>query len=252
MRFFFQRLASRGLVQNVTFATGNSHHVLDVISSTFGPILPEGDTSNLYQAERYHSLRESFIPLRKASKSSRLRLLSSAEMVTSESWTAGFLDSDVSMRVSNGQRRLYLTTREAYLQSREHGWSWEKLRQLRMYGSGKEETCWAYDDRLDSLANSHAPFVPRNSQESQWHDRSSPAAKSTSTSPWGIQLWPMYGNRGRRIHTRIEARHRLATSGGKRGGSGQREIVASSEADSSPCWSHGPPFAVLVRGVKVF
>lgn len=101
-------------------------------------------------------------------------------MATSGLWTAEFLDSSVCMKVNDGQRRLYITTPEAYLQA-DDGWSWQALRQLPIYdASGDEqaaqadsrviEACWSYNDRLDEMTSAHASFAA--SHASQWSIRS--------------------------------------------------------------------------------
>jgi hypothetical protein len=112
-------------------------------------------------------------------KSSRLRFLSPAEMVSSACWTASFLDSSVMMKITDGQRRLYMTTPEGYLQPGE-GWSWQSLRQLPLFDASSEEqeaqashlaveACWTYNDRLDARPMSvHTSFASQHSHQSAW------------------------------------------------------------------------------------
>lgn len=176
----FQRLASRGLVRDVTITASDGRHIQDAIRAAFDHFQPSQTELNPDDTSRYQALREPFIPLRKIRKSSRLRFLSSAEMVTSASWTASFLDSSVFMKVSDGQRRLYVTTPEAYLQPSNDGWSWKKIRDLPLFdATGEEqaaqignlaiEACWSYNDQLDYVPSVHSSF---GSHESQWSTRS--------------------------------------------------------------------------------
>ena len=177
----FQRLASRGLVQEVSLTASDSRHVLNIITKAFGRILHrDDDKPNPPEANQYQGLRESFIPLRKIRKSSRLRFLGTAEMATSATWSARWFDSSVFMKVNDGQRRLYITSPEAYLQSVGPVWTWQKIRKLPLHDASEEEdsaklsgvaieACWSYNDRLDQSLSSHASF---DSHESQWSIRS--------------------------------------------------------------------------------
>lgn len=168
----FKRLASRGLVRDITLTASDSHHILDALHDVFDPVLPDMNTSGSELASRFQALKERYIPLRKVRKSSRLRFLSPAEMTTSASWTALFLDSGVMMKIHNGHRRLYVTSPQAYLQPMEEGWSWQKLRMLPIHQAGGSEqaahfegaakdACWAYNVRLDSPASNHTSFALR-------------------------------------------------------------------------------------------
>ncbi|KAK5725642.1 hypothetical protein LTR15_003832 [Elasticomyces elasticus] len=163
----FQRLASRGLVQDITLTAPDSRHILGALAAAFGPILDKDDATAPVDGH-YKALDESFIPLRKERKSSRLRFLSKAEMVTPALWAAGFLDSAVIMKINDGHRRLYITTPEAYIQSDINGWSWEKLKQLPLFDASDDEraanargsaieACWAHNETLDRPAASLAP-----------------------------------------------------------------------------------------------
>ncbi|KAK0336281.1 hypothetical protein LTR94_009449 [Friedmanniomyces endolithicus] len=165
----FQRLASRGLVQDVTLTAPDSRHLLRAISAAFGPILDTGDDCTTSD-DQHQALSEPFIPLRKERKSSRLRFLSPAEMVTSASWTAGFLDSSVFMKVNDGQRRLYITTPDAYVQTNHDGWSWQSLKLLPLHNASLDEqrafstgsaieACWAYIGNLDQPVSATASFA---------------------------------------------------------------------------------------------
>ncbi|KAK1809419.1 hypothetical protein LTR12_016224 [Friedmanniomyces endolithicus] len=165
----FQRLASRGLVQDVTLTASDSRHLLGAISAAFESILDTGDDS-VASHNQHQALSESFIPLRKERKSSRLRFLSPAEMVTSASWTAGFMDSSVFMKVNDGQRRLYITTPDAYVQRNHDGWIWQSLKLLPLHNASHDEqrafstgsaieACWAYSESLDQPVSATASFA---------------------------------------------------------------------------------------------
>jgi hypothetical protein len=180
----FQRLASRGLIRDITITAGDARHIFDTIHSAFGNFDQSEVAIDSADANRYQALREPFIPLRKVRKSTRLRFLSSAEMVTSASWTASFLDSSVFMKVTDGHRRLYLTTSDAYIQPIGDVWSWKNIRELPLVdASGEEqaaqneklaiEACWTYNEQLDYVPSGHSSF---GSHESQWSTRSQLAA----------------------------------------------------------------------------
>ncbi|UJO22352.1 uncharacterized protein CLAFUR5_08833 [Fulvia fulva] len=174
----FQRLASRGLVRDVTLQSPDARHICSAISATFGEVLKSEEPVK-DAAAKYHGLQERFIPLRKVKKSTRLRFLSSAEMLTPTSWTAEFLESSVFMKINDGERRLYLTTPEAYTQPSRPGWSWPALKDLPARDLDGEpqpaqadhnlvEACWTYNDRLDHTVSAYSSF------EDQYG------------SPWGI------------------------------------------------------------------
>lgn len=173
----FQRLASRGLVREVELQAPDAGHIFSAISSAFGNILSiEGGTIPELEA-RYNGLSERYIPLRKVRKSSRLRFLSQAEMVTPATWSAGFLDSSVFMK-SNGERRLYLTTPDGYLQPSRSSWSWQGLRNLPLYdGDGALQAaealgkvidaCWSFTPRLDHVTSPQSSYA---SGDSPWNE----------------------------------------------------------------------------------
>ncbi|KAK3718048.1 hypothetical protein LTR37_005474 [Vermiconidia calcicola] len=180
----FQRLASRGLVQDVILTTPDARHIMRAINDAFGQLLkdetPADETEDL---RRYQCLRETFIPLRKARKSARLRFLSPSEMITSANWTAAFLESSVFMKVNDGQRRLYVTTPQAYMQEHVGTWAWKRLRALPIFNATAEEqaaqaqnvaieACWTYNDQLDHVSSAHSSFA---SHGSQWSTRSQAA-----------------------------------------------------------------------------
>ncbi|KAK3708988.1 hypothetical protein LTR37_011152 [Vermiconidia calcicola] len=177
----FQRLASRGLVQDVTLTAPDARHILHAINDAFGQVLnDETPTDETEDVRRYQGLREKFIPLRKVRKSARLRFLSPSEMISSANWTAAFLDSSVFMKVNDGQRRLYITTPRAYIQEHEDTWTWKRLRGLPIFNATADEqaaqaekvaieACWTYNDQLDHASSPHSSFA------SQWSTRSQAA-----------------------------------------------------------------------------
>ncbi|KAI5363939.1 hypothetical protein Slin15195_G095940 [Septoria linicola] len=173
----FQRLASRGLVREVEVQAPDARHIFNVISSVFGDILGTDETSGVNQSREYRALQEKYIPLRKVRKSSRLRFLSQAEMVTPATWSASFLESSVFMK-ANGERRLYLTTPEGYLQPSRPSWSWQGLRHLPLYdGDGALQAaealgkvidaCWSFTPRLDHVSSPQSSYA---SGDSPWSE----------------------------------------------------------------------------------
>ncbi|KAK5124446.1 hypothetical protein LTR85_001663 [Meristemomyces frigidus] len=201
----FQRLESRGLVQDVTLTATDSRHFLSTLVDAFGDVLRPSEVTGSGQSGHCQALQESFIPLRKVRKSSRLRFLSPSEMVSSATWTASFLDSSVLMKVNDGQRRLYVTTREAYLQPNAAQWSWQTIRQLPMFdATGEEqaaqashvaiEACWTYNERLDQPVSAHASFASHASHDSQWIIHSQQSHQEEG------------GNKGRPMSPQSEAR----------------------------------------------
>ncbi|KAI6867531.1 hypothetical protein KC323_g3481 [Hortaea werneckii] len=187
----FQRLASRGLVQDVTFHALDSRHILNTLAAHFEGILPSEALEMSEQMPNYQGFQESFVPLRKVRKSSRLRFLSPSEMITSAIWNASFLDSSVMMKVNDGQRRLYITTPEAYTQSCDNGLSWPSIRRLPIFdATGEEEAaqatsavieaCWTYNDQLDRPASARSSFT------SNEFDPSPPGHGSSYDSTKGI------------------------------------------------------------------
>lgn len=173
----FQRLASRGMIRNLTFTGSTSKHIMDTISSAFGDVLPSESPSESDLFDEYQGLREAFLPLRKVRKSTRLRFLTPAEMITSATWTAELLETSAIMK-TNGQRRLYITTPHAYIQRGNYDWTWKSLRQLPARNSRGEvqadlvkkgvaiEACWSYNDKLDYVPSLHSSFGSHASSKS--------------------------------------------------------------------------------------
>jgi hypothetical protein len=182
----FQRLESRGLVRDIIIQSPDSRHIFKVISEAFGDTIDAERLAPGEKAAQFRGLEEPFIPLRKIRKSSRLRFLSPAEMVTPAMWTAEFLEASVFMKVDDRQRRLYMTTSEAYTQPEVAGWTWPTIRRLPLVDSNGKiqaaqnigriiESCWTYHERLDQVDRLDASFAD---QESRWSTRSQSSARS--------------------------------------------------------------------------
>jgi hypothetical protein len=173
----FQRLASRGLVREVELHAPDAGHIFRAISSALGNIIGASRGMVPELEAKYTGLSERYIPLRKVRKSSRLRFLSQAEMVTPATWSASFLDNSVFMK-SNGERRLYLTTPDGYLQPSSSSWSWQGLRRLPLLDDdgalqaaealGKVvDACWSFTPRLDHVTSPQSSYA---SGDSPWSE----------------------------------------------------------------------------------
>ncbi|CAK7222479.1 hypothetical protein SCUCBS95973_004855 [Sporothrix curviconia] len=140
-----RRLRSRGLVQTVTVRGADAHSLHMAMVTAFGPLLRQMSSNNTTAANKSHrrsssvsvvsqflGLQQSWVPLRKVHKESRLRLLKRSEMLTPAVWDVGFMTASVVMKAS-GLHRLFVTQPGAYLQNRDaytHGWSWQRLLRL--------------------------------------------------------------------------------------------------------------------------
>lgn len=194
-RMIDQRLRSRGLIKTVSVCGGDARRVQVAVGNAFETILrlipnpasPRSPYASDARVDRFFGLQQSWVPLRKVHKDSRLRFLSPAEMLTPVLWDATFLMDSVVMKAT-GVHRLYITQPEAYLQDShllsyqgaEPGWTWQGLRELaRVYpesqgsSSGSEvpeadalEECWSYNARLDEPSCLRQPSVsPHQSHE---------------------------------------------------------------------------------------
>jgi hypothetical protein len=175
----YHRLRSRGLVRKVMLTSSGARDMVGAVSRAFGDLLirvsnkHDNDTMDEdSNSEELLGLTAPFIPLRKVHKSSCLRFLTDAELVTPALWTAQSLAADVMMRASGGQKRLFITTREGYVQEDEEGWTWSKLRQLpRIHDPDSQrpaeeevpeadafEPCWKHHPAIDDVASAQASF----------------------------------------------------------------------------------------------
>lgn len=194
-RMIDQRLKSRGLVKTVSVRGGDARSVQVAVCSAFetifrsipspaslrSPYVSDG------RVDRFLGLQQSWVPLRKVHKDSRLRFLSPAELLTPAIWNCTFLRDSVVMKAT-GIHRLYITQPDAYLQdsqilenqSGNLGWSWQRLRELpRVYAESQGsstgsqvpeadalEEYWSYNGRLDEPAATRQSSVgPRLSHE---------------------------------------------------------------------------------------
>jgi hypothetical protein len=189
----YHRLRSRGLVQHVTLASPGARDIHETICKAFGNILPtisgnHGQASTTRPAKEHVDedsllgLQAPFVPLRKVHRSSRLRFLTPEEIITPALWTAEFFASGVFMRAPGGQKRLFITTRDAYLQPSNEdipSWTWQRLRLLARVPAPEEdaqaegvpeadarEPCWAYHPSLDVPPSVHSSFDSHTSRVS--------------------------------------------------------------------------------------
>ncbi|KAF2495609.1 hypothetical protein BU16DRAFT_461953 [Lophium mytilinum] len=230
----YQRLQSRGFVRNVSITSANAGDIQNLIGKAFGTLLEHigsaddaEDVQHSDGGERsvstHSGLKASFIPLRKVFKSSRLRFLSSAEMSTPALWTAQFLVSGITMRLSKAARRLYVTQRGAYLQESnnpEACWTWQRLRELPRIrpdsrSSQKEgsinsstshvaeadakESYWSFNVMLDQPATATSSFSSthtgqlslRQADDYQWPTEESITEDLPTTSKPKVPLSPL-------------------------------------------------------------
>lgn len=187
-RMIDQRLRSRGLIKTVSVRGGDARSVQIAVGNALESILrlipnpasPRSPYVSDDRVDRFLGLQQSWVPLRKVHKDSRLRFLSPAELLTPVVWNSTFLMDNVVMKAT-GIHRLYITQPEAYLQDSyllsskgaESGWTWQRLRELtRVYpesqssSAGSEvpeadalEDYWSYNSRLDEPAAPRQPSV---------------------------------------------------------------------------------------------
>ncbi|KAL9089661.1 MAG: hypothetical protein Q9165_005693 [Trypethelium subeluteriae] len=183
----YDRLRSRGFVKNVELRRSDAREFQSALRNAFlglaqqfPPIAADESSQPLGESTpstSFLGLRKPFVPLRKIHKSSRLRFLSTSEMLTPAIWTAEFLTSSVVMRGQGGQKRLFITNPDAYLQHNDSDssrWTWQKLRELPRVlptqpesegGVGEadaKEACWEYHPSYDppqSLTSSFSSLI---------------------------------------------------------------------------------------------
>ncbi|KAF2835725.1 hypothetical protein M501DRAFT_997894 [Patellaria atrata CBS 101060] len=203
----YKRLQSRGFVKTITLKATGAREVETALRKAFAPVLSILSSSSLEYAAnyiqdqpefaKYLGLQAPLIPLRKVHKSSRLRFLSRAEMLTPTNWTVDFLASGVIMRAAGGMKRLFVTHRDAYLQpshpeNNSRTSTWQKLRELprRDIGSANpnleyshvgeadaKEDCWVFHSKFDDILlqssftsnNSKSSFMSNNLNRSSRH-----------------------------------------------------------------------------------
>lgn len=206
-RLIDQRLRSRGLIKTVSVRGADARSVHLAVGNAFesalhlmpSPANPRSPYASDVRVDRFFGLQQSWVPLRKVHKDSRLRFLSPAELLTPVLWNSTFLMDSVVMKAT-GVHRLYITQPESYLQDShllshqglEVGWSWQKLRELaRVYPesqsstSGSEvpeadacEDCWSYNARLDEAPSARRVLV----SPVQPHDRAVSVSRTSNGS----------------------------------------------------------------------
>lgn len=216
----YKRLQSRGFIRKVTIKSSNARDIQAAIVNAFGDLLEHlentGDNNNSHHSDAgdqamdcFHGLRASFIPLRKVHKSSKLLFLTPDEMISAAHWTAHFLNSGVLMRAAGGQRRLFVTQREAYLQQSSHddnAWTWQRMRELprvhlspdlqkegntdantlHVAEADAKEACWSYYPACDPPASTTSSFSSSHSGQLSLRPAESyhwPAEATLSTRP---------------------------------------------------------------------
>ncbi|KAG6174361.1 hypothetical protein E4U51_002365 [Claviceps purpurea] len=185
-----RRLRSRGLIQTVSFSDPDAKSVQTAIHKVFGAefrtmgITPRRETSNRL-VTKYLALQETWVPLRKVHKDSRLRFLSAAELLTPASWDVNFLHS-VTMKAV--QPRLFITHPDAYIQdygAYEAGWTWQRIRDMEEVCADVTESqeareadavehCWHWNEQLDGAPKT---LTVTNIRQSCERGSTSPAPK---------------------------------------------------------------------------
>ncbi|KIW02981.1 uncharacterized protein PV09_05642 [Verruconis gallopava] len=173
----YHRLKSRGLVRSMTLTSPGARDLINSAVKAFGSLLYDMSQAKDENAmddgneEGLLGFTSPFIPLRKVHKSSCLKFLTDAELVSPSLWNAEFLASGVLMRAPGGQKRLFVTTQEGYKQDGWDGWTWSSLRQLpRIHDLRKErlsdqdvpeadalEPCWKYHHAIDEIESVQTP-----------------------------------------------------------------------------------------------
>ncbi|KAG6009468.1 hypothetical protein E4U54_008554 [Claviceps lovelessii] len=194
-----RRLRSRGLIQTVSFCDPDAKSVQTAIHKAFEPefrtmgIAPRRDTSSPL-VSKYLALQETWIPLRKIHKDSRLRFLSAAELLTPASWDVNFLHS-VTMKAV--QPRLFITHPDAYIQdygAYESGWTWQRIRDMEEVCADVTESqeareadavehCWHWNEQLDGDPKTLTVVNVRQSCERASTSPSVDARRSASKRP---------------------------------------------------------------------
>ncbi|KAJ4303517.1 hypothetical protein N0V90_002413 [Kalmusia sp. IMI 367209] len=237
----YKRLKSRGLVKDITIRSASARDIQASLSYAFKDMLEHlkyTDKDEEPTVSSYPALRASFIPLRKVRHDSRLRFLTPAEMSSAALWSAQFLASDIIMHVTGGKKRLYVTQREAYIQSPDQmgsSWTWQELRQLprvrpdvnvetegadeqsphQVAEADAKEACWAFFEAYDAPPPSiHSSFGSHHSVELSmrpadrgWRRSITPMSILKNTLPQPIS--PLSENQPRRP---LQARQRTVSA----------------------------------------
>jgi hypothetical protein len=192
-----RRLRSRGLIKTVSFRGPDAGSVQAAIHEAFGSVF---GTMNMAPQRRqddprlskYLGLKESWVPLRKIHKDSRLRFLGAAEMLTPTLWDVSFLHSVV---MKAATPRLFITHPDAYVQdyeAYESGWTWQRIREMTRVSLGVSESqetkeadamehCWLWNEQLDETLVASTPL---NMRQNRQRVSASPAVISAPEQPW--------------------------------------------------------------------
>ncbi|KAH0537117.1 hypothetical protein FGG08_006079 [Glutinoglossum americanum] len=201
----YERLCSRGLARTIQVTGNGAADVQAAMIAAFGSLMETFNGSQNSLIKGGHSpfssrsedtpglplgLAAPFIPLRKLHRESRLRFLNPEEMLTSALWTVDFLASSTIMMAKAGQKRLFVTHRDGYIQydrDERTQWTWQKLRELPradlselspvdLMSSGQvreadaKEACWEWDGKLDpQIPSTSSSFASGTSHGSSRH-----------------------------------------------------------------------------------
>ncbi|KAK9445508.1 hypothetical protein VB005_00620 [Metarhizium brunneum] len=190
-----KRLRSRGLIQTVSFYGPDARSVQAGIHEAFGSVFRTMGTTPRRQStdprlSRYLGLQESWAPLRKVRKESRLRFLSAAEMLTPTLWDVGFLHS---VAMKSAEPRLFITHPDAYIQdyeAYESGCAWQRVREMDRVSPDVSESqqvkeadamehCWLWNEQLDE-----APSIPTSLNMRQRRQHPVSPALVSLEQPW--------------------------------------------------------------------
>lgn len=190
-----KRLRSRGLIQTVSFCGPDARSVQAGIHEAFGSVFRTMGTTPRRQStdprlSRYLGLQESWAPLRKVRKESRLRFLSAAEMLTPTLWDVSFLHS---VAMKSAEPRLFITHPDAYIQdyeAYESGWAWQRVREMDRVSPDVSESqqvkeadamehCWLWNEQLDE-----APSIPTSLNMRQRRQHTVSPALISLEQPW--------------------------------------------------------------------
>lgn len=189
----YHRLKSRGFVKTVHLKSSSAKDIQTTLSHAFNELIEHLRYTNEDEDPAiiaYPGLRASFIPLRKVRYERGLSFLTPSELASSALWTAQFLASGVLMRVSGGKKRLYVTQRDAYIQSSNHAdnsWTWPELRQLPRYRPDPGPQIEGHDDQCQPIV------AEADAKEPCWafcelFDAPPPSANTSFGSHQSVQL----------------------------------------------------------------
>ncbi|KAH0559384.1 hypothetical protein GP486_004097 [Trichoglossum hirsutum] len=212
----YERLRSRGLVRTIQVSGNGAADVQAAMIAAFGSLMEtlngSQDTTVKGRLSSFSSRNEDtpmlpmglsapFIPLRKLHRESRLRFLNPEEMLTPALWTVDFLASSAVMMAKAGQKLLFVTHRDGYIQSQDERtqWTWQKLRELprvdptgqsfnemssgQVHEADAKEPCWEWDGKLDPPISSTSSSSFASITSSHGSSQHSYQVKPTPLSP---------------------------------------------------------------------